>query len=633
MNPTHRNARHSAGAPSHSGPFPPGAVVDIYTRCSTGDQKIDSQLSFLRKWFGEQGITVGEIFTDEARTGTSVAGRSDFLRMVEKLRRLAGLAERPAGVAFWDFKRFARDYDDAQYYKADLRRLDYVLHSVTDNIPPGLLGRLVEAVHDYKNALFVEELRADIIRELNYLTQNGYMTGGVPPTGYKRSAPIHLGRKMNGDPKLAYKMEIDPAVEPIMRKAWQMKLAGATNREIHAETHLLSSVQHFSKCFSNPVYAGAVFSGTVLTWGAHEGYVTREEFEYLQARRKPRAKKGEVLKDTSQHGSRRMQNNPFLLSGIMECGLCNYLMSGTSNKHSRLYRCDWQHRRADRRIKCEQKSILAEAIHVPLVEWLATDVLTYEHLQAARDEANAMLAGNHPELDARREVLCANRQRANAAIANLTSAIEGRGYVPQLQVRLDERIAELRAIETELAQLNAQARESGLFISDEALRVICDSLSERLIRFVETNAADMRNVVQSVIAKVELFANAMIVHYSPYTLLREGRDTAWHVGNDVAAVRRGLYSPQKHIKTHTLTLVRPHRGPVPLDASPYLPLVLNAVRQGAITSRQYADLRGISINTASFHFAGARRANVITPLGHFSDGIHYRPAIDEVDDE
>lgn len=601
-------------------PFPQGSLVDLYVRCSTGDQKIDSQLSFLRDWFSEQHLIVGEIFTDEAKSGTSVAGRGDFLRMMDKLRRLAHCdamysSPHPAGVAFWDFKRFGRDYDDSQYFRSELRRLGYVVHSVTDNIPPGLLGRLVEAVHDYKNALFIQELRADIVRELNHLTSQGYLTGGTPPVGFKRSAPVSLGRKKNGDPKLAYRMEIDPAAETVLRKAWEMKLAGATHREIHAATRLFGNVQHYSKCFANPAYAGAVASGSVTTWDAHAGYITRGEFDAVQLGRKPRAKKGEVLQDTSRHGARRKQNNPFLLSGLLECGMCGYLMSGTSNKFSRLYRCDWQHRRLEKRMRCEQPSILAAAVHAPLIEWLATDVFTYESLQEVRDEANAELNGKDPETEQRCAVLESHRERVTGAIDNLTNAIEQRGYVPQLQARLDERLAELRAIEGELLHLHTKRQARGVNLTDAGLRVLAESIRERLRRFLETNAADVRNVLREIVARAELQANALIVHYSVYPVL---------MGNEIAAVRRGLYSPQYQMKTHVLTLERPLRGRIPLDASPYLPLVLNAVREGVVTARGYADRQNISINTASFHYAEARRAKVIEPLGRFADGIHYR---------
>lgn len=608
--------------------FPLNSRVDIYVRCSTGDQSIASQLNYMREWFAREELLVGEIFIDEAKSGTTVAGRAAFLRLLEKFRRLAKQPDRPAGVAFWDFKRFARDYDDAQYYKADLRRSKYIVHSVTDNIPPGLVGRLVEAVHDYKNAIFIEELRRDIKRALDYLTTNGYMAAGAPPTGFRRGTPIELGKKKNGTVQYARKKEIDPTRQAAVATAWRMKLAGDTHREIHEATHLFAHVQFYSQMFCNPAYAGAEAAGGIVTWDAHPAYITRAEFELVQARRKKRAKRGELLQDTSRHGARRKANNPFLLSGLLECGLCHHWMSGTSSSQHRLYRCDWQHRRSELRVPCAQKSIRAAAVHEPLIAWLAGEVLTYERLQECRAEANEILCGNNPELAQRLAQLEENKTRLESALKNLMTAIESRGYTPSLQARLDERLSELNQLETELAAVKHTLRAGEVLVSDEALRVLCDSLQDRLHRFLELGAKELRDLLQSVLTRAELAADALNVEYSLFPLLGS------FVGNEPPLLREGLHSPQILIKTHILPIQRRAPGSLAPDAGAYLRPVLEAVQAGVITSRHYADLHGLSINTASFHFQQARRRQLIEPSGRFADGIHFRlkPSEDGCDD-
>jgi hypothetical protein len=41
---------------------------------------------------------------------------------------------------FWSFSRCARDFDDAQYYKADIRRRGIAVESIIDDIPDGPTG-------------------------------------------------------------------------------------------------------------------------------------------------------------------------------------------------------------------------------------------------------------------------------------------------------------------------------------------------------------------------------------------------------------------------------------------------------------------------------------------------------------
>jgi hypothetical protein len=56
---------------------------------------------------------------DEAESGKSTAGREDFNRMVECYEIPAN---RPAGLILWNYARFARDIDDAQFNKNRMRQ-------------------------------------------------------------------------------------------------------------------------------------------------------------------------------------------------------------------------------------------------------------------------------------------------------------------------------------------------------------------------------------------------------------------------------------------------------------------------------------------------------------------------------
>src|SRR5712691_5535390 len=80
----------------------------------------------------------------------------------------------PSPVVLWSFSRFARDYDDAEFYKADLRRRGYVIHSLTDQIPDGPFGRVIESITHWKDEERLREISKDARRGLQWLAQQGY---------------------------------------------------------------------------------------------------------------------------------------------------------------------------------------------------------------------------------------------------------------------------------------------------------------------------------------------------------------------------------------------------------------------------------------------------------------------------
>src|SRR5689334_19562262 len=109
-------------------PFPPGSQVTAYLRDSGGDeqeQSIAQQETEVRTYCAKYKLTLTQLFKDEAKSGSSTIGRDDFWRMVHHFHNGAG----EQGVIIWRTNRFGRNINDSQYYKADLRRRGYIVHS------------------------------------------------------------------------------------------------------------------------------------------------------------------------------------------------------------------------------------------------------------------------------------------------------------------------------------------------------------------------------------------------------------------------------------------------------------------------------------------------------------------------
>lgn len=124
-------------------PFAPGSLILPYLRDSGGreqDLSVDRQKAEISAWASRHHLIVPRWFLDPARSGRSTAGREHFLQLIDYL---TSAPRQEKGIVFWEYARFARDYDDTMYYLAELRRLGYVAWSITDEIPDTLDGRLL----------------------------------------------------------------------------------------------------------------------------------------------------------------------------------------------------------------------------------------------------------------------------------------------------------------------------------------------------------------------------------------------------------------------------------------------------------------------------------------------------------
>ncbi len=490
-------------------PFPPNSLVYAYLRYSTGDQNIASQERAVSEWCAVHHLILGKVFRDEAKSGGTTAGRDDFLRLLELLRDSP--TPRPAGVVLWSLSRFARDYDDAQYYRADLRRRGYIVFSLSDSIPPGRVGRLVEAVVDYNNEEFRLRSGLEAQRGLRDLAAQGYSIGGFPPRGYRPSAPILLGRKKDGSERLAHKWEFDPEMEERVRLAWRMRLAGEGYMSIHRATYIFKGVNCYASFFNNVTYAGIRKCGSLAVPDSHPAYVTAEEFERVRGMKRPGRAFPRAPEGNPNHPRRRNPESPFLLSGILFCSYCGAAMVGDSHKESRYYRCGKRQREG--KTACSQPKIVAWFLHDLVLDWLAENVLTFETLVRGRDEINRRLCGDRSELLKRRGDLRREEKRIDRAASHLVDAVEVSGFTESLRKRLAERQQEQNATKRELAEIESLLALSHVEVSDGALRLLAGEMRGRI---QSGEREPVRDIIHGAVVRVSLSQEkAQILYTAP----------------------------------------------------------------------------------------------------------------------
>jgi len=199
--------------------LPPGSIVDTYVRDSGGprqDASTDQQLTEIQTYCQAHGLTLRNKFVDVAKSGGSTVTRDDFNKLIDITRRIE---DRPQGILLWNYARFARDLDDAIYYKALLRNRNIIVHSLTDPIPEGQYGRIIEFFIDISNEEKRRQTSTDAKRGLRDLVLKHGCVPGTPPIGFKRE-PVTIGTRRDGSPHIANRWVPDPELTPRIKTAF-----------------------------------------------------------------------------------------------------------------------------------------------------------------------------------------------------------------------------------------------------------------------------------------------------------------------------------------------------------------------------------------------------------------------------
>ncbi|MCW5876497.1 MAG: recombinase family protein [Anaerolineales bacterium] len=436
-----------------------------YLRDSGGteqDFSLEQQEAAIRAWCDQRGHQLTAIFKDEAVSGGSTVGRHGFEAMLQHLRT-PGCTDQ--GLVIWKYNRFARDFDDAAYYKADLRRRGYTIHSLNDTIPEGSDGRLFEAAIDWMNQRYREDMGKDIRRGIYHMVRTYGGVPAQPPPGFTRQRLV-LGKHRDGSPHIVHKWTPDPEQAPAVIKAWQLKARGATHRHIHQVTGLFKNSNSFSDFFRNPIYVGELHYGAgpdkIIIPDYCPPLIDRATWEKVQtinhknARQRGQAMRSEPGRPNVDHP--RRVGSRYLLSGLLHCAECGYLMSGSrsTNSYGKLYHHYLCHSRKDRyQVECSNRMLprdqFDQQVAAATMDFLQHPALL-QKLTALANEKKRF----HHQVRLRLEALESERIGIEARAENLLAAIEASGHTPRLlerlknlevhQKELDLQIAEFREI-------------------------------------------------------------------------------------------------------------------------------------------------------------------------------------------
>jgi len=431
----------------------PGALIACYLRDSGGAAQglsVSQQRAALAAYAGQRQWIISRWYADAAQSGAT-----DDRPALQQL--LADCRQGDPGyvaVLTWATSRFGRDTLESQFNRLWLRRqgVDVLSANPAEATPDGATAVVFEAMFDWKNQQFLEDMSRDVRRGLRANVVAGYAPGGTPPRGYL-AEPVTAGIRRDGKPKIVARWVMDPELGPRVSQAFRLFADGASYAEIHAATRLYKSDSCYASMLRNRSYLG------VLKFGSEEfpdmipALVDQATFAQVQAR----IAAGAAY--TPRPGS------DYLLSGLLRCGYCDGPMAGGVDRRNerRGYRA-WRYYKCDRKRRLgaaacpDQRHVGADQLEDRVVNLVLDRILTPACVREIYEEIGRRFAG--PDLAAEISGLEDQIVGVRRSVANILDLVERAGADETTLARLTQR-------RTELAQLTArrdeQARRQAIF--------------------------------------------------------------------------------------------------------------------------------------------------------------------------
>ena len=301
----------------------------------------DSQLKKIREYAAKDGYMIPDeyVFYDDGISGKSTRKRDDFNRMIA----IAKEKDPPFNVIYvWKFSRFARNQEESMVYKNLLRKKGVSVISVSEPIPDGHFGSLIERIIEWMDEFYLINLGTEVTRGMTERASRGE-PNCAPPYGY-------LMRD-----KKYYPDESGPA--DIVREVFSRYANGEGERSIALSLGQRGIRTQFGNMpenrwidymLQNPCYIGMIrwspdgsrsvsrrnFNNeNIMTIpGHHEPLISEELWNQVQ-------KRIQEQKQRYTAYARREQPIDYMLKGLVRCSACGGTLATNGYSGKAKIRC------------------------------------------------------------------------------------------------------------------------------------------------------------------------------------------------------------------------------------------------------------------------------------------------------
>ena len=177
----------------------------------------DSQLKKIREYAAKEGYLIPDeyVFYDDGISGKNVKNRENFNQMIA----IAKEKDHPFDKIYvWKLSRFARNQEQSIVYKNLLRKMSISVVSVSEPLPDGPFGSLIERIIEWMDEFYLINLGTEVTRGMTEKVSRG--EPAVPaPFGY-----------INGEK--TYLPDNESGAADIVREIFQRYADGEKQREI-----------------------------------------------------------------------------------------------------------------------------------------------------------------------------------------------------------------------------------------------------------------------------------------------------------------------------------------------------------------------------------------------------------------
>ena len=419
-----------------------------YSSALQNQQSIERQQENIATFCKRNNYAIIAQYTDEAKSGKTIAGRAGFQTMLNDARE-GGCDV----IVVEDWKRFGRNMRESltMFWQMEDVGVE-VVSSVGDNHPLMRMFGMYQAQAD-------NEERGRIVRDNMGISVSKGRAMGAPPFGYKKM-PI---RKDEQGSKTGGNLVIDPTEAEATKALFSLYLSGMGTRRVCAKLNELGLKPRRAGAWQdtqvrltllNPVYTGALvwnkknYQNKKVTqnppekwmWvkDQHPAYISLSEWEYINKRLERNAK---GLKG-------RPASSLYLLTRLIICGFCgSFYIHNQRKGYDDVYVCSTV--RAGQRADCPH----SPRLKAQRTETAVLRVLSHEILSLPTMNAFLKSQSKKDEHKEEKERLEAAIVSAEQSVAHLIHALREMGHSPATAAALKEDEARVESLKADLAAL------------------------------------------------------------------------------------------------------------------------------------------------------------------------------------
>ena len=383
-------------------------LAAIYCRVSDPSQvqfgrSIQEQPEMLRAFAKEQGYSVLQIFSDEAKSGTSMVGREGLENAIILLTEKRKSLGKDASLALivQDTDRFARNEEDHFAKRATLAKHGIVL--ISKNQPnisdDSAEGRFMDTVIAGVNA-FQSRLTGRKVSNVKQRMVEQGLTTHRAPVGYK-----NINRGTHDSPERGY-VELDAENAPKVRRMIEDYVTGAYSIqglvEKYNEAGLRSangnplSRSSVEQILRNSYYAGKLKYKGEEHKGVHPTLIDEALFERCKAMLAQRNNFAVRKRKPENHAK-------FFLKGMLKCGTCGYSVTADATRGRNGDKYDYYHcgrlLHDPKHHSVKGECVSRDALEAEITSFFGLFILSEDIVTEVLERAKEVLAEMHGDTD------------------------------------------------------------------------------------------------------------------------------------------------------------------------------------------------------------------------------------------